>query len=478
VCNPGTGTCETVAKGDGTPCDADKNPCTANDQCKAGKCVVGVVVTCPNETGPCSTGECQANTASPTGYQCVKKPKTAGTICDDGKFCTEPGKCDAAGNCAVGPAKTCPAPVGGNPCVKGTCDETLKQCNFGPAPAGAPCSDNNVCTTNDACNADAFCQPGKPAPTGTACDDGQPCTAGEVCNGGGGCDPGKPIPPGGACNDGKFCTEGETCNDQGQCVNGKQKLCPNGPNKCIVGVCNDAYDKCDFAPLQTCCMANADCNDGKPCTADACQLTNNYCAYKPIDGCCNPVIYENTFDDGKLKEITIANGSGQHFLGWQVLSPSPQYVSPSGALYYGDAAKKNFNFVNPEGGKNSGNFALPTVLLPKTPGLYLEFDLWIDTEVGEPYDEVYVQAHPIGSMPPTTIWSKNPAKASPDTTIAASLPLKAWTHHKVPLDKWAGTLLTISFTFDTVDAVQNEGQGVYLDNIRIGGPPCGGPPPG
>lgn len=69
----------------------------------------------------------------------------------------------------------------------------------------------------------------------------------------------------------------------------KAKACANStacngspwPYACLTGVCSDG--QCTYA--NSCCTANADCNDNNLCTSDACG-TNKKCTFAAIKGCC------------------------------------------------------------------------------------------------------------------------------------------------------------------------------------------------
>jgi hypothetical protein len=76
---------------------------------------------------------------------------------------------------------------------------------------GAACSDNNLCTSGETCNAGA-CTGGS-IPN---CNDGNPCTT-DSCNPATGCTTAPAN--GGACDDGDTCTLGDTC-QAGQCKGG------------------------------------------------------------------------------------------------------------------------------------------------------------------------------------------------------------------------------------------------------------------
>ena len=108
-----------------------------------------------------------------------------------------------------GAAASDQAPVctASDPChVAGTCDPWTGLCSNPPAPDGTPCSDGNVCTQTDTCQAGA-------------CDGANPviCVASDACHLAGTCDPGSGLcsnpqaPDGTPCSDGNACTASDVC---------------------------------------------------------------------------------------------------------------------------------------------------------------------------------------------------------------------------------------------------------------------------
>ena len=217
TCNPTTGKCESISKGDGVACD-DQNGCTQSDSCQAGKCKAGPAVACPSG-GPCFNALCQSTGA--TTHTCGNQPKPAGTPCDDGKFCSQGDSCTATGACAPGPLLQClPSP---EPCFENLCDDASQGCAKKAKPFNAPC------------------------------DDGKYCTTGEHCADGGLCTGGTPT----KCATTKACTQGYCDEQTNQC------LIVDQPNCCAInGDCNDgnpctadtcSANKCLFSAIPNCC---------------------------------------------------------------------------------------------------------------------------------------------------------------------------------------------------------------------------------
>ncbi len=207
------------------------------------------------------------------------------------------------------------------PCQRAVCDKHLGLCVPGPRSPGEACDDGNQCTQNTTCTAAGICQ-GKATP----CDDGNLCTT-DSCKPDKGC---IFVPNDNVCDDGNSCTkndrcdgtkcvgepgpdclceaesdcqkfdDGNLCNGTVQCIFGEckvpqssVKICADtGGNACVKTLCepetgacvqvvrengrpcND-LDACTVGDLckQGLCVGSAprSCDDGNPCTIDACE---------------------------------------------------------------------------------------------------------------------------------------------------------------------------------------------------------------
>ncbi|MSP92948.1 MAG: hypothetical protein EXR79_14285 [Myxococcales bacterium] len=220
-------------------------------------------------------------------------PACAPGPCEDGDACTEADTCDASAKC-TGKPKTCDD---GNVCTTDAC-EPAKGCVA--LANAATCSDDNGCSMADACDASA-CKAGKSKncddtnactkdacepKTGTcshdaldtACDDGNSCTSDDGCKPG--LCTGKPI----VCDDGNPCSTDKCDNKTGCAFLDNQGPC-NDNNACT------DFDKCDAAKCKGAAKDATDCDDGNPCTTDACDkktgctVANNTAACDDGNGC-------------------------------------------------------------------------------------------------------------------------------------------------------------------------------------------------
>jgi len=274
TCNPGTGLCAMVPVHEGEACD-DGDACTVGDACQDGTCHPGTLAICEDQN-PCTMDSCDPERG------CVFAP-VPGT-CDDGNACTTDDQC-VSGLC-LGTPVTC---NDGNPCTTDSCDPA-SGCQS--RNAEGPCNDGSACTIGDFCS-DGTCQPG---PDSLQCDDGNPCTE-DLCDPTTGCI--YRVRNGEVCDDGSACTGGDVC--QGEvCVGGPQVTCEDG-NPCTDDSCDPtagcvfsireglACDDDDRCTQQDRCTATGlctgspvGCDDGNPCTEDACDPASG-CTHAPLD---------------------------------------------------------------------------------------------------------------------------------------------------------------------------------------------------
>ncbi len=242
------------------PCD-DLNSCTTGDVCVAGTCLGKGSLEC-DDSNPCTKDICLPE----GGCQ----HEAADVACDDGDPCTVNDLCQE-GQCVSGAAPDCDDDnvCTDDSCVDGLCVHAanLADCDDGNActvndlcaqgkcVAGAPldCDDDNVCTT-DSCSPDSGC---KTTFNQLPCDDGDACTPKDLCSGGQCAGTGQLN-----CNDGNPCTD-DACEPETGCTHLDNEeecfdnnVCTTG-DQCAQGVCT---------PADT-----LDCDDGNPCTDDACD---------------------------------------------------------------------------------------------------------------------------------------------------------------------------------------------------------------
>jgi hypothetical protein len=228
-CDHASRTCSHVPATNGTTCN-DSNACTRTDTCQAGVCVGANPKTCV------ASDQCHAaGTCDPATGQCSNPVVADGTACTDYDLCTQTDVCQA-GAC-----------VGGNPIIctaidachlVGTCEPTTGVCSNPPKNAA-------VCTPVDQCTTAGTCDPVSGACTTPAKGDGT------------------------ACNDGSACTQTDVC-ASGVCTGGNPVVC-DATNPCVTaGTCDALTGTCTGAPLAdgTACSTGSSVTCSQP---DTCQ---------------------------------------------------------------------------------------------------------------------------------------------------------------------------------------------------------------
>lgn len=243
ICNDMTGCAHIPTSG---VCD-DKNACTVNENCLTGACLAPAgpsgIVDC-NDHNDCTVDNC--NTA--TG--CVYTPQ--GGECDDLNPCSLTGTGFCQNGECMSNLRNCDDNL---PCTLDTCDGT-GQCIHPPV-IGA-CDDENYCTSNEVC-VGSNCGGGIIAD----CNDRNVCTS-DACNAAYGCVYSNA--PGG-CSDSDVCTVNDTCN-AGVCV-GTAKTCEDF-NTCTDNHCN-AVSGCYYSPNSTLCNDYNVCTYDDICGAGSCH---------------------------------------------------------------------------------------------------------------------------------------------------------------------------------------------------------------
>ena len=322
--------CTDAATVDGvelTQCVADAGTCPCTDRSVA----LGLWTPCKvtNDTGSCSgkrvcteAGLSDCDATVPTLEECngldddcdgdTDEPTLLEgkllELCDDGNDCTEDA-CIGADGCQQ-------AALEGVECIDGQSCTVADHCEAGIC-VGSPveCDDSNPCT-DDTCNDIGGCEF---AANTLPCDDGDPCTVADQCGDSEctgfavDCDcqadtDCAALEDGNLCNGTLFCNMGKlpySCQVAVETV----VECP-GPegtdSPCLAAVCEPTTGACSLAAVgeapcddQNACTVNdkcvdgactggvaANCNDGNPCTEDACDPVGG-CSNTPADGQCD-----------------------------------------------------------------------------------------------------------------------------------------------------------------------------------------------
>ena len=235
-------------------------------------------VYCPLESGCLLGGVCNLETST-----CSQAPRANDAPCDNGEGCIVGSVC-VDGACTGGDPLVCPEP--GQCQEPAECVAFANACVFPPKGLGTPCDDGSLCTLDDGCK-DGECLPASEV----TCEQGGPCDSESLCDlATGECSEPTPLPNGEACDDGDGCTETDVCTDG---------LCAGIPN---------------------------DCNDGNPCTLDACA--DGACSHDPSAECVaweTMVGAEAAAPVALVGDTIVAIGDGLYGLG---LDGTEQWKSP------------------------------------------------------------------------------------------------------------------------------------------------------
>ncbi len=273
-------------------------------RCTVGICAQAIAAQCDSATRQVSCTFTAGVPYEPNGETlCDLKDNDCDGSTDEGLDGLAGAACQAVGVCAGAAKSSCSQGkwlcnftiLPDYQSIETHCDGKDNDCD-GVTDNPGICNDNLPCTV-DTCAANG-CQFG---PDDKACSDGNPCTY-DSCVPGTGC---RIVPRIGPCDDGLICTQGEFC-QKGQCVGGTPVPCDDG-NQCTLDLC-DSVKGCIGPPLPagspcnpelpckqagTCgngvCTPTQDvsCDDGSPCTQDACDLVSGECLHLPVQAACS-----------------------------------------------------------------------------------------------------------------------------------------------------------------------------------------------
>jgi len=170
--------------------------CVTGAECLTGFCADGVCCDTACDQGPCDA--CSVPAGSKFAGVCKLLD---GATCDDGDACTQTDTC-SAGQCMGDNRKMCA--VSETCAGTSTCDPKTGLCMGALAPNGTTCSDDNACTSGDACQ-NGVCQGASNVE----------CPPVDACHAEGTCDPANgmcssPVLPDGTICPGGVCQAG-TC---------------------------------------------------------------------------------------------------------------------------------------------------------------------------------------------------------------------------------------------------------------------------
>ena len=177
TCNDMIDDCEFGPADDGSAC-LPNGLCEVNGACIAGMCVgtpkdclFDALAECNSMTCNAMTGDCDAMpNAALNGQPC----ELTGTLCNDGKTCSN-------GACLGGAPKDCSQFTAG--CETGMCNPVSGLCFGMPGMMGDPCADGTDQCNDGICDGMNNCVP-TPVMNGIPCTDPNICTTGDTCQAG------------------------------------------------------------------------------------------------------------------------------------------------------------------------------------------------------------------------------------------------------------------------------------------------------
>ena len=476
TCEPDEGRCALAPRADGTSCGehlictqgtcraacADSASCDEGELCqdltdRAGGVCQPITCTTPEDCDGILAGlaPCEAVTCNSLTNRCQIAKVPDNTSCDDGDLCNGVWRC-VLGTCfeVIEPV-SCPQ-VPGAPCTEFVCDSSSGACQPQPTLEGEACEDGNPCTSATAC-AGGLCTGGE-----TTCED---CALDQEC---------EPLDDGDRCNGTWRCIEGICTYDPGTIVS-----CAPVGEECLSAACDPDTGLCAPAPSDEglpckvssdLCDARYQCEAGTcalleepvgcaspgPCLASACDPNTGTCAVTTLPAA--QTLYEGDFDseEGFVAWYELPSGAdGSH---WQI--DDQRTWEGALALYFGDAELRALSAGD---GPVSGALETGPLTFPEgEPGAVLRFALWTDLDPRPVGDRVAVEARveaddgadelvlPLFELGPARLANQG-----------------RWLEHVVPLHDLAGQTARLRFVVDSLDAVANSGEGVYLDAVRV-----------
>ena len=243
------------------------------------------LITATTEAGEGSSGRGSDGLPRPNPTPCpggVCAACVTSDECDDGVFCNGAEAC-VDGMCQSGAPPTCDD---GIDCTVDGCNDVIDACSN--APDDSFCDDGLFCTGAEICNALSGCQAGaKVCPTNVCDEPTDSCV---------------PCVLAGDCDDGLYCNGVETCNS-GVCEAGTPVVCDDGV-PCTADACNEDTDSCDAPPDDAACSDGLFCNGAEtcdpvldcqpavdPCGGFLCDEENNWCVQCLDDADCDDGLY-------------------------------------------------------------------------------------------------------------------------------------------------------------------------------------------
>ena len=202
-------------------------------------------------------------------------------------------------------------------------------------------------------------------------------------------------------------------------------------------------------PDDGCCSFDGDCDDDSNCTTDTCVDSN--CEFTPAGG----TYFQEDFDSGSIQTGSQWSNTTWHLntdnneIAWEV--DDTRSVSTSYSLYCGNDEDQSYDHDAATATARTPRFEVPATAAP-----LLKFRLWTDFEEQGCNDDVFaVFAYHQNTLP---------AGQLPEFTQCTTT--DGFAEVEIDLSDLAGNDIYVLFSFQS-DNNDNDGEGVYVDSIRL-----------
>jgi len=242
----------------------------------------------------------------------------------------------------------------------------------------------------------------------------------------------------------------------------RRQNCASAADCLVDGVCRSG--RCDAGVCQVnrigpegCCTVQTECDDQDACTLDGCLA--NQCRHDVFESpsCCVPTVAARfPFEDpDALRDFLVTDqsvpGAGGPQVTW--VRSLAKAAGGEASLRYGNETSNNYdNF-----GIARGSILTPPVTVPAAGQVRLSFSLFLDIEESPDLDRFWVEV--VEGDAATEVFQKNELSGGNYDQWYAVPP--------IDLAPWRGRTVRLRFQFDSVDAQENRGQGVFVDDIEV-----------
>ena len=180
--------------------------------------------------------------------------------------------------------------------------------------------------------------------------------------------------------------------------------------------------------------------------------TRNWLAYKDISG----AVFEERVEDGENGWTVSDTAQDQNNL-WHI--SDYRHNSASHAWYYGREWQRDYDVGTTRGSLISQ----PIDLCSAIKSVNLKYASWHSVTTVDPvnYDRRYVEVSDDGGI----TWAAPPAAA--EVPVDAAVSYSNWKVYTLDLSAYAGRTIQVRFRFDSVNAINNNFEGWYVDDVVV-----------